>query len=86
MKNILNKWLNGYRGDQMQENLLEGNKECEGCKVYAERDDNKAPPYCKMMAHELSCPCPTCLVKMICEVPCDLFREKVVETQLTKVQ
>ena len=44
------------------------NKLCEGCLTY----DKETPEDCPIVSEnrEDECPCPMCLIKMMCESPC----------------
>jgi len=50
-------------------------KECNGCKSYKGYKGKcfLVPYYFNEQGNKLECPCSTCLVKGICEKPCDEF-------------
>lgn len=51
---------------------------CSGCLIY-ERYLIEPNTYSEcegFIKKDTDCPCPHCLIKMICDVPCDLFKKR----------
>ena len=56
--------------------LIRGNtimiNNCEGCRSYNETMRNDAVSCFSEFSHD--CPCPRCIIKMMCNKPCDSFQ------------
>jgi hypothetical protein len=50
-------------------------EDCEGCK-----DENKDKDGCSWFNKTVICPCSTCLIKVMCTIPCGLFSRHIIET------
>ncbi len=37
---------------------------------------------CRWFNLKLSCPCSTCLIKMMCDIPCDTFDKYVIKIRI----
>ena len=61
-------------GDNMARET--GNKICKGCRTYTQKDNLETSALCDLRPHAHTnhwCPCLTCLVKSMCNDPCDEF-------------
>ncbi len=58
--------------------IIDMNKLCSGCLSYEEHKKDpdrctKCPGY---VEKDIDCPCISCLIKVMCDFPCDMLNEK----------
>ncbi len=48
-------------------------EDCVGCSTYEHNNIKSRRVKCAWFNEKLICPCPTCLIKMMCRTECDLL-------------